>query len=184
MTEPTGSIRLMPKRWFQASNLNSPIIEMIERGHGRPLAEGERRLGAFILPPFQRPPVWTRDQQVRLIESIWNGLPIGAYVHNQVIGFPFDQWLLDGQQRVTAILRYMLGDFPVFGWRFTDLPRAERLGFELTPVAQLQTRLTSKEDCQDVYNRLAYGGTSHAPQEGKPWRPCCPSRLNEPHDAD
>ena len=48
----------------------------------RPAKPGERVLGAFKLPPFQRGSVWTKQQQVRFIESIWLHLPIASYVVN------------------------------------------------------------------------------------------------------
>lgn len=168
MTDPTQTTRAMPRPWFRANNLNSPICEMFERNRhaDRPLREGERRLGGYILPPFQRPPVWTQAQQIRLIESVWGGIPIGAYVHNQNLHRrEVDGWLLDGQQRVTAILAYVAGDFPVLGWWYPDLPHPDRFCFETTPITQLQTCLNTEAECLDVYDRLAYGGTAHKPKD-------------------
>jgi uncharacterized protein with ParB-like and HNH nuclease domain len=112
--------RVMPRPWFRAHAFGSSIRSL--RGEpDRALRSGERPLGRFILPPFQRPLVWTHQQQVRLIESIWSGLPIGAYVYNRAaLDNACDCWLLDGQQRITAILAYMNGEFEVFDWRFTS----------------------------------------------------------------
>lgn len=154
--------RVMPSRWFQANTLNKPLCT-ITGSPPRLLVKGERALGAFILPPFQRPPVWTQAQQVRLIESLWSGLPIGAYAYNETnLDDECDGWLLDGQQRVGAILAYTAGDFPIHGWRYPDLPIADRRGFDMIPIACLQTGLTDSVACREVYDRLAYGGTAHA----------------------
>lgn len=119
--------RKMPDTWFRASTRATTmgfVIPREDRGQERimPLQEGERRLGWFTLPPFQRPPVWTREQQIRFIESCWMGLPIGAIVYNQgAYDSRFDTWLLDGQQRVTSVLAYVADAFPVYGYRFSEL---------------------------------------------------------------
>ena len=155
----------MPGKWFHASSLASPVCQMFGRSsdHLRPLGAGERLLGAFILPPFQRPPVWTRAQQIRLIESMWAGLPIGSYVYNQTRTYqhPCDFWLIDGQQRVTAILAYVADKFPVHGYLWSQITRPEQLGFELSPVPAFQMASESEQECRDIYERLAYGGTAH-----------------------
>lgn len=79
------SNRLIPSTWFtaQASSTTMGALKS-ELDRAAPLGEGERQLGRFVLPNFQRPPVWTREQQVRFIESCWMGLPIGVYVYNEV----------------------------------------------------------------------------------------------------
>lgn len=128
----------------------------------RALAPDERQLGGFILPPFQRPQVWTTEQQVRLIESLYRGMPVPALVWNQSENVAeVDGWLLDGQQRMNAILGYVHGRFPVDGWLYPDLPDIEHRHFERMHVAIIETRLDSLEACLDIYDRLAYGGTPH-----------------------
>lgn len=159
--------RLMPDPWFRGQTSARTIGELIRppvNADMRDLLDGERRLGRFILPPFQRPPVWSMHQQVRLIESLWAGLPIGAYVWNELdhMSGP-DMWLLDGQQRITALLRYGQGDYRVHGYRYPDLPRQEQRRFENQSIAGVMTRIDSEAECREVYDRLAYGGTAHAP---------------------
>lgn len=158
--------RVMPQPWFRAQ-ASARCIAEITRGEAyRSPSGGERQLGPFILPAFQRPSVWTTAQQIKLLESVWDGLPIGAYVFNlTAFGNPCDGWLLDGQQRVTALLAYVSGEFPVYGWRFHDLPRPEQRGFMMSPFAALQTQISDEAQCREVYDRLAYGGTAHAPKD-------------------
>lgn len=156
--------RVMPAPWFRAQNTARNIAEFGRSGLEpyRVAGAGERQLGPFVLPPFQRPPVWSLGQQTKLIESLWDGLPIGAYVFNQTaLEGPTDAWLLDGQQRVTAILSYLAGDFPVYGYRFQDITLPERRGFMTMPIATLITNIEDPEACREVYDRLAYGGTAH-----------------------
>lgn len=129
-----------------------------------PLAEGERALSWFVLPPFQRPPVWKRAQQIRLVESAWVGLPIGIIVYNRDPRHdgPFDNYLLDGQQRVTALMAYMADEFPVFGYRFSELTVQDRRRWSMStalPLAEMTSQ--NLDELRDVYDRLAYGGTAH-----------------------
>lgn len=160
--------RVMPDPWFRAQTLNSPLCVYLNKRPDREPAPDERSLGPFILPVFQRDPVWTLAQRVRFIESIWGGLPLGSWVQNYhwgAAGGPTDGWLLDGQQRWSAIFAYVAGDFEVHGWRFPDLPRADQRRFEDIPFTQLQTQIADPEACREVYLRLTYGGTPHAPRD-------------------
>lgn len=161
---------LMPRPWFSANNTAGPLIEITRpnAAYARNLYAGERKLGNFILPAFQRPPVWTQEQQVRFIESIWQRLPLGAYIVNRVLeplGNPHDNLLLDGQQRITAILAYVDNAFPVMGYYWRDLSRSEQRGFEMVPMPYLETKLTNMDHIKEVYDRLAYGGTPHEPKD-------------------
>ncbi len=159
------SERLIPETWFRAQS-RSTTMAVLNAKHMRrdfPLVEGERALGVFVLPPFQRPAVWTQAQQARFVESCWLGLPIGMFVVNRTDNDgPLDAWLLDGQQRVTAVYAYMADEFPVFGHLFSELPASDLRKWSMSvgfPCAE--TSLTSVEECREVYDRLAYGGTAH-----------------------
>lgn len=163
--------RIMPERWFYGETMQWLIRGVMTdyAGAMRPLAPGERYIGAFILPAFQRPMVWTTAQKVRLIESLYMGLPIGALVYNQTQRIsPCDRWLLDGQQRVTAITEWMRGDLLVNGWRYPDLPLIERRHFERIGCAVIETRIETEAGCRDIYERLAYGGTAHSLERATP----------------
>ena len=161
--------RIMPQRMVYGSAYNSMIPGLVapHKQDMRPLAKGERYLGRFIVPPFQRGLVWTEYQKSRLIESIYIGLPIGAIVWNQVefkadTGYnPCDFWLLDGRQRMSAICEYMAGQFLVMGWRYIDLPDREKVHFNRMCVPVIETCLKTEAECRDVYDRLVYGGSPH-----------------------
>jgi hypothetical protein len=161
------SERIMPERWFYGSSGNWMISSVIADYTGwlRPLAEGERYLGAFIVPAFQRGLLWTEAQKVKLIESIYIGMPIGAIVWNQTkAGGKCDRWLLDGQQRMTAIMGFVAGDFAVRGWRYPDLPVIEQRHFERMNIGVIETQIEDEAMCREVYDRLVYGGTPHEPK--------------------
>ncbi len=128
----------MPRPWFRASNNAGPLmgIYKLVDAWDRPLQPGERKLGNFIVPPFQRPPVWTEEQKVRFIESIWHGLPLGSYVVNRTLDLRrVDNWLLDGQQRITAIVEYVNDAFPVLGLRWSELAQVDHRSFAMIPMS-------------------------------------------------
>ena len=157
--------RIIPDSWFNARTvassmgmLRSPELRTV------PLSEGERKLGRFVLPPFQRPPVWTVAQQARFVESCWLGLPIGSIVYNSPNDYnsATDHWLLDGQQRVTSLYAYMDDAFPVFGHLFSELTVVDHRRWSMaTALPCLVTCMTNEAELHEVYDRLAYGGTPH-----------------------
>lgn len=157
----------MPMPWFTATVAGRRIAAGLEDEPARPLREGERRLAGFILPPFQRPVVWTEKQSVRLIESLWEGFPVGAYVVNRPQDTYGDcaDWLLDGQQRWTAITTYVAGGFSVYGALYPDLSRADQTRFRNIVIGEAETHLSDPASCRRVYDRLAFGGTPHDPAE-------------------
>ena len=71
------------------------------------------------LPTYQRPLVWTPEQALALVESVYEGYPIGSLlVWERKYG---DYLLLDGQQRVAALTGIRCGTNepgPAVGWSF------------------------------------------------------------------
>jgi hypothetical protein len=81
----------------------------------------------YQIPTFQRDVVWEEDKVKRLWDSVFRFYPIGSILvwktetklqkHRQIGGFPIDknfdhseqQYLLDGQQRTTALLTALHG---------------------------------------------------------------------------
>ena len=85
------------------------------------------RRGQYQIPTFQREVVWERDRVKRLWDSIYRFYPLGSILvwrteirlqnHREIGGFPLHdgpgsndfQYLLDGQQRTTALLTSIYG---------------------------------------------------------------------------
>jgi uncharacterized protein with ParB-like and HNH nuclease domain len=157
---------MIPKPFLDATTRNYVIEHgLVAHSSGRAANANERQLGSFRLPPFQRPSVWTMEQKVRFIESIWLHLPIASYVVNRDeqdrLGYPCEDWLLDGQQRWTAIIEYTEDMFRVFDLLFSELTNIHRRKFKSYPFPCIETRNLKPKQCKDVYDRLAYGGTNH-----------------------
>ncbi len=91
----------------------------------------------ILAAPFQRNPVWTDLQKAYLIDTILNGLPIPE-LYMQDIGDESGEEkhiVVDGQQRIRAVLEFVQGDYALRGeevtrkWRgflFEDLTQDEK----------------------------------------------------------
>ena len=69
--------------------------------------QGLRRIGEcdYWLPPMQRPVVWTREQQLTYVRTLWTGMPCAPIIlwDSYRVDGVHRMWILDGQQRLTAI---------------------------------------------------------------------------------
>lgn len=158
--------RRIERSWFSASPYSTTAGFLIGDHQTRiaPLGESERALGWMVLPSFQRPPVWAEQQKVRFVESCWLGLPVGVFIINRPdnMNSPYYNWLLDGQQRVTALYEYMADEFAVLGYKFSELTNADLRQWHMgVHFGHLETHLEDEAALRDVYERLAYGGTPH-----------------------
>ena len=137
--------------------------------------QGLKTLGHFYIPPFQRPVVWTIEQQRRLVESIWLGISIGSIVvsaegeMDKATGkYALSaDLLLDGLQRLTSLKAYMQEGMRIFVgtqhehcYEDLDLPQQRR--FRNTPLGYITIdRDFDMEALKEIYNRLNFGGTAH-----------------------
>lgn len=133
------------------------------------------------LPAFQRDACWTQEQKVRFIESIWSGVDLGSYMVNGLFEYvggvgsgsamrEFSDALLDGQQRLSAIEAYVMGEFPVkdalgVARYWHELPRVERRRFSGTTFGRAEVRTFDEAKLRRIYNLRAFGGTAHKESE-------------------
>jgi hypothetical protein len=128
---------------------------------------------SIFIPHFQRRYVWTEQQASKLIESLIIQCPVPVIYLNQ----EFDEKLsvIDGNQRLTSIGRYLHNEFPLKG--LTAYPELEGSRFfELDPRFQRHIRnrtlrcIVILKDTHpqvkfDVFERLNTGATKLTPQE-------------------
>jgi hypothetical protein len=83
-----------------------------------------------LAPPFQRNPVWTEVQKAYLIDTILHGLPIPELYMLDVTAEDGTEKhiVVDGQQRIRAVLDYVRGSFALGGDEITQKWRG--LNFE------------------------------------------------------
>ncbi len=122
---------------------------------------GELELSA----PYQRNPVWTHLQKAYLIDTILLGLPIPE-LYMQDVGDETGaekHIVVDGQQRIRAVLEYVSGDYSLSGedvtrqWRglrFEELGAEEKKRiFAYKFVVRVLPQMTDDE-IRKIFSRL------------------------------
>ena len=162
-----GTTRLMPDRLnlgqradFTVGHINPPDDFPAQE------QPDMRRLARFNLPPWQRGIVWDESRMRRFVESAWRGLDLGTYSYNMAPTYQgrWDWVLTDGQQRITALIRYWDDAFPVFGYRWSEITKADRLQLQIgTVFAAYVTKSDDEEWLRAYYDRMNFGGVPHEP---------------------
>jgi hypothetical protein len=91
------------------------------------------RSDKIAIPELQRPFVWKTSQVRDLMDSLYNGYPVGYLITWQSVGAKLkgrqvaahQQILIDGQQRVTA-LRAAIAGQPVVGKQYQKRQYCDR----------------------------------------------------------
>jgi hypothetical protein len=112
-----------------------------QRCIGSILLNQYREFGGIDMDPdYQRGHVWSLSDKVALIKSIFENVDIGKFVfinrtyeHAVESGNFYE--VLDGKQRVTAILEFYENRFSHAGLYFKDLCRQDRIHFENYPIS-------------------------------------------------
>lgn len=126
-----------------------------------------------VQPDFQRYYVWSAKQESRLVESIFLNVPIPlVYLAEEPTG---TFAVIDGQQRLTALFRFMDGKYSLSGLaeredlngkRFADLGRDLQKQFENYTLSVVRIRKESDPGIRfEVFERLNTGATKLNDQE-------------------
>jgi hypothetical protein len=128
----------------------------------------------ILAPPFQRNPVWTVKQQSALIETILLEYPIPElYMQDAVDTVGNEQHIVvDGQQRVRAVLDYIVGDYEISddisrwaGVSFEDLgPDEKKKIFEYDFVVRVLPEM-DEEQIRSIFQRINRTNIVLNPQE-------------------
>jgi hypothetical protein len=170
----TEILRLMPEKYdlgrHSTTTMAAPMgqrEDIVKNADWYDIA-GRRTIMGYILPSWQRPLVWKEDQKIRFIESAWLGLNLGTFTYNRVdtLKHPLDSLLIDGQQRMSAIQDYLDDEFPVFGYRWSEITVPDRRRFNFsTTFASYITQSEDEKYLRDYYNMMNFGGTAHKEDE-------------------
>lgn len=127
---------------------------------------GDGYTPVIMNPDFQRGHVWTEEQQIRYVEYLLSGGESGRdiYFNNPSHMSQFNQpyVLVDGLQRLTAVMKFIDNELPVFdGLRYDDFDS------RLTHVDLFIhiNDLRSKEEVLTWYVQMNDGGTPHTKEE-------------------
>jgi hypothetical protein len=116
-----------------------------------------------LRPPFQRNPVWLDGQKSYLIDTILNGFPVPE-LYVQIIQDDHgveSHIVVDGQQRLTALLDYIGGEYSLSGleapWndsKFDDLTPEQRSAiFAYNFIVRVLPKMPS-EQIRAIFQRL------------------------------
>lgn len=124
---------------------------------------------------YQRGNVWTPEQKVSLIDSIFKNIDIGKFT---VIRRPWGDHpnkpktqllyeMLDGKQRITAITDFYLGKFKYKGLYFRELHPFDRNHFKHYQISYAETEPLTKEQKYRYFLKLNTTGTPVDPEHIK-----------------
>ncbi|MBW8060002.1 MAG: DUF262 domain-containing protein [Solirubrobacterales bacterium] len=127
-------------------------------------------------PPFQRRSVWSLDYQRYFIDTIIRGYPAPPIFLEIEIkpGRPTKHNVLDGKQRISAVLEFMDGKFHLAGYQtaeghedafWEDLPEGMREEFVHYDFAVEEIRQASDAELRDAFDRLNRNVARLKPQE-------------------
>ena len=77
----------------------------------------------------QRGYVWTLENKIKLIDSIFRGSDIGKFVFVRK-DYPHARYVIDGKQRINAIMGFILGEYAYNGVYYRQLSHADKRAFD------------------------------------------------------
>lgn len=142
----------------------------------------ERFVMGLPLAPWQRDFKWSDEQCQRFIGSIWRGVHIGSYLMTEaafrtedaafqgVQYLPLTNMVIDGQQRLFAIEKYITGEIAspdvngnALFWN--DVEIVDKRRFRHTIFSRGEIRNTDELYLRQYYDLLNFGGTPHEEYE-------------------
>jgi len=136
------------------SALNFPICNFVV------LEEAER----LIIPDYQRDYIWSDTQKGLLIDSIFKSIPIGNIFLNERGGSPAYE-IIDGQQRLTTLFKFMNDEFAYQDVYYSELPDKYTARISHFVVQTYITYYTDVKDILRLYYVLNWAGTQHNVEE-------------------
>ena len=116
-----------------------------------------------LRPDFQRNEVWTQAAQIMLIDTILKGIPIPKiYIKSIVKNEKTYRIVVDGQQRLTAILKFIRDELPLkkpyqgayFNMKYSELPESVHDDFIRYKIDINEIFNPSDEEIRDLYSRV------------------------------
>lgn len=101
-----------------------------------------------IIPEFQRSnDKWTKQMKIKFVENILSGIGTSFLLGNiGNKGVHYNCMLIDGQQRVTALVEWMNGNFPVFN----DIYYSKELDSFLANIYEVKTKIYTFENEKEM----------------------------------
>jgi len=116
-----------------------------------------------IQPDFQRREVWSKSAQIMLVDTILKNIPMPKlYIQSINKGAKTHRKVIDGQQRIKAILAFVRGEFSLespyegtlAGAAFSDFPKEARSAFLEYQLDVNEIRDASDAIIREIYSRV------------------------------
>jgi len=129
--------------------------------------EGEKEI-TDLDPDYQRDHVWTTEQQINYVEYILKGGEGGRILYWNCPNWPAVRGgerleLVDGKQRLTAVLAFLNEEIRAFGLYFSEFEG--KLNITGTDFVFKVAKLETKTDILSWYLGINAGGTPHSSDE-------------------
>lgn len=145
--------KLMKKKNYYINNLNSSLSSLLNMVY---------HAGVDFDVEYQREHVWKKTDKIALIDSIFNSVDIGKFVFIQrsfhFIGKLYE--ILDGKQRLSAIIEFYEDRFKYNGYYFSELSNYDKMCFENHPISYGYLDNPNKKTIFDAFIRLNTSGKS------------------------
>lgn len=119
--------------------------------------------GVDFNPDYQRELVWDDKDRELLLDSLFMGADIGRFVFRvkdddeTALNGPFYE-IVDGKQRMLALLDFYADRYPYKGAFFSDLSAKDRYTFKNASVSTADVRNLGKKDTLRLFIMLNRGG--------------------------
>jgi hypothetical protein len=139
------------------------------------LADRNNEKTLILKPPYHRKPVWTDDQKAYLVDTVLKKYHIPEiYIHRETDDSGKSVYnIVDGQQRVRALLDFLTGDFclsaqytPEYAdYSFEDLPQSIKRDFYSYVLYAREITGASEEEVRNLFKRMNRNVVALNPQE-------------------
>jgi hypothetical protein len=134
-------------------------------------------------PEFQRGYVWTKEQQIAYVEYQLRGGFSGKDVFfnhpNWMTTYEGKMVLVDGKQRLTAVLAFLRNEIPAFGFYYRDFE--DKIGFAHVNFKFHINNLKTEKEVVEWYLGFNTGGSIHTEEDLKPAKELL-KRLNKTNE--
>jgi len=164
-------------KWFDLRPVNNSDSHNIMKNQDLFLNYSQRQMqdlfgkkylfGINMNPVYQREYVWTIEDQVNLIDSIFKNIDIGKFVF---IKLPWQKdspsyEILDGKQRIKAICDFFENRFAYNGLYFNDLSVREQDYFESYGIVVAEIERITEDQKLRLFLRLNTSGKIMAKEQ-------------------
>jgi hypothetical protein len=154
-------------QWMDVRLINNESESLIQNRDLR-LNYSQRHLGDIFSkayyfgidfePDYQRDYVWELNDKVELIDSIFNNVDIGKFVYVRVDKEDYLYEILDGKQRIRAILDYYEDRFSYKGKKFSQLSIRDQDHFDSYSINVAEISNVTEEQALRYFLKLNITG--------------------------